>query len=60
MRSIKGCVSWVSGGGTGIGQSVAIELAKAGATVIVSGRRQEPLEKPWTQLLLQGGPQNSS
>lgn len=43
MRNINGCIAWVSGGGSGIGQSGAIELAKAGATVIVSGRREEPL-----------------
>ncbi|MBR9867132.1 MAG: SDR family oxidoreductase [Oceanospirillales bacterium] len=43
MRSIKGAIVWITGGGTGIGQSAAIELAKAGATVIVSGRREAPL-----------------
>lgn len=43
MRNIKGCIAWVSGGGSGIGRSAAIEIARAGATVIVSGRREEPL-----------------
>ena len=55
MRSIRGCIAWVSGGGTGIGQSAAFELAKAGATVIVSGRRQEPLEKTVDAIIAAGG-----
>jgi NADP-dependent 3-hydroxy acid dehydrogenase YdfG len=45
MRNLDNCTAWVSGGGTGIGQAGALAMAKAGATVIVSGRRQEPLEK---------------
>lgn len=34
----------VIGGGTGIGAGIASELAKAGAGVVVGGRRSEPLE----------------
>jgi len=34
----------VTGGGTGIGEACALALAKAGANVIVGGRRLEPLE----------------
>jgi len=33
----------VVGGGTGIGRSAALDLAKAGAKVAVAGRREEPL-----------------
>ncbi|HEY6737588.1 MAG TPA: SDR family oxidoreductase [Actinopolymorphaceae bacterium] len=33
----------VTGGGTGIGRAVALEFAKAGDSVIVTGRRPEPL-----------------
>ncbi|MHA7839031.1 MAG: SDR family NAD(P)-dependent oxidoreductase [bacterium] len=34
----------VSGGGTHLGRAIALGLARAGATVIVFGRRREPLE----------------
>ncbi|MGM0575659.1 MAG: SDR family oxidoreductase [Myxococcota bacterium] len=37
-------VMLVTGGGTGIGRCIAHELAALGATVVVAGRREEPLE----------------
>jgi len=40
----EGEVMLVTGGGTGIGRCIAHELAHLGAHVILSGRRQAPLE----------------
>jgi NADP-dependent 3-hydroxy acid dehydrogenase YdfG len=36
--SLKGKVAWITGGGSGIGLAGAIELVKAGAHVVISGR----------------------
>ena len=42
---LAGQVAIVTGGGTGIGRGVAVELAKVGADVVVAGRRIEPLQE---------------
>src|SRR3954464_5019212 len=34
-----------AGGGSGLGRATAVELAACGATVVVAGRRQEPLDE---------------
>jgi NAD(P)-dependent dehydrogenase (short-subunit alcohol dehydrogenase family) len=38
MGALNGKVAWITGGGSGIGLAGAIELVKAGAHVVVSGR----------------------
>jgi NADP-dependent 3-hydroxy acid dehydrogenase YdfG len=42
---LSGKVAWITGGGSGIGLAGGIELARAGAHVIVSGRSVETLKK---------------
>jgi len=43
--SLEGEVAIITGGGTGIGRSIALEFAKAGANVVVGSRRLAPLEE---------------
>src|SRR5580692_10815055 len=48
-------VSWVTGGGTGIGEAGAIALAADGWTVAVSGRRKDALDAVVDQIKKAGG-----
>jgi citronellol/citronellal dehydrogenase len=50
---LDGQVAVVTGGGSGLGRATAVELAACGATVVVAGRRPEPLEE--TVSLCDGG-----
>lgn len=43
--SLNGRTVLVTGGGTGVGAALASEFARLGASVVISGRRPEPLEK---------------
>lgn len=52
---LKGKIAWVTGGGTGIGRAGAEELASAGATVILSGRRPAELEEAKRAIVAKGG-----
>ncbi len=45
----------VTGGGTGIGRSIAMRLAAQGAHVVVCGRRTEPLESTVAEIKKAGG-----
>lgn len=48
-------VALITGGGTGIGRCIAHELASLGATVVVAGRRLEPLETTVGEIQAAGG-----
>ncbi len=50
-----GQVHWVTGGGSGIGRCVAHELAALGATVILSGRTQDKLDRVAAEIAEDGG-----
>jgi NADP-dependent 3-hydroxy acid dehydrogenase YdfG len=55
MNSLNGKIAWVTGAGSGIGEAAALALAKAGATVVLTGRRPEPLAKVATEIAAAGG-----
>lgn len=46
---------WVTGGGSGIGRCVAHELASLGATVVLSGRKVDKLERVAAEIAEDGG-----
>ncbi|MBR1123217.1 SDR family oxidoreductase [Bradyrhizobium lablabi] len=48
-------VAWVTGGGTGIGESAAEHLAADGWTVVVSGRRKQELDRVVANIAKNGG-----
>jgi NADP-dependent 3-hydroxy acid dehydrogenase YdfG len=52
--NLSGKVAWITGGGSGIGLAGAIELARAGAHVIISGRSLETLLASEKQLKAAG------
>ena len=54
MENLEGKIAWVTGAGSGIGLASAQSLARAGATVILSGRRSDVLEAAVTDLRKEG------
>jgi citronellol/citronellal dehydrogenase len=50
-----GRVALVTGGGTGIGRATAQQLAASGASVVICGRRPEPLERTRAEIEAAGG-----
>jgi NAD(P)-dependent dehydrogenase (short-subunit alcohol dehydrogenase family) len=47
---LEGKVAWITGGGSGIGLAGAIEFARLGAKVVISGRSQATLDQALKQV----------
>jgi len=45
QHSFENKVVWITGGGSGLGKAYAIEFARAGANVVISGRRENQLNE---------------
>ena len=43
MGTLDGQVAWITGAGSGIGEAAALALSRAGASVVLTGRREGPL-----------------
>ena len=59
MKALAGQIAWITGAGSGIGLAAANELAAAGATVVLSGRRSEPLDHAVQRIIAAGGKANA-
>jgi len=57
--SLDGKVAWVTGGGSGIGLAGAVELARAGARVVISGREAPKLDAAIKDAERRGAPAGS-
>jgi len=47
--------AWITGGGTGLGKAMALRFAELGASVGLSGRREEPLQETAGEIRAAGG-----
>ncbi|TPG57762.1 SDR family oxidoreductase [Roseomonas nepalensis] len=55
MGRLEGKIAWVTGAGSGIGEAVADRFGAEGATVVLTGRRQDRLEGVAARLRGKGG-----
>ena len=52
---LKGRAIFITGGGTGLGRSMALRFAELGARLFLVGRREEPLRETCEEILRLGG-----
>jgi len=57
--TFDGKVAIVTGGGSGLGRAMAVELARLGSAVVVAGRREEPLAETASLIEERGGQAHS-
>ena len=57
--ALSGQVAWITGGGSGIGLAGAVELAKAGCRVVISGRDAGKLDAAIADAHARGAPPGS-
>jgi NAD(P)-dependent dehydrogenase (short-subunit alcohol dehydrogenase family) len=55
VLQLEGKVVWVTGGGSGIGEAAALALAREGAAIVLTGRREAPLEEVAARIRELGG-----
>jgi NAD(P)-dependent dehydrogenase (short-subunit alcohol dehydrogenase family) len=55
MKQLKDKIAWVTGAGSGIGRAAAIALAREGARLVLSGRREPPLRETAACIEADGG-----
>jgi NADP-dependent 3-hydroxy acid dehydrogenase YdfG len=55
MQRLTGKIAWVTGAGSGIGEAGALALAREGASVMLTGRRKEPLDAAAARIAKDGG-----
>jgi len=52
---LKGRTILITGGGTGLGRSMALRFAELGANLFLAGRREEPLKETTKEIQAHGG-----
>ncbi len=55
MEELSGKVAIITGGGTGIGQGIALKLSGTGCKIVLFGRRKKPLEETLEKIFTSGG-----
>ena len=54
-KRLAGKIAFITGAGSGIGQATALRFAVEGATVVLCGRREQPLQDVLEQIQAAGG-----